>query len=86
MAKRVLEDTSKDGGGGVYHLDRIAAVVPAPIKGDRTDQTKVTHINTILHTAGGAVLHTAIPFEVAKQAALDAWNDVAPAPAEPPKA
>lgn len=81
MAKKVLEDT-KD--GAVYHLDHVAALQPAPIKGDRTDQYKVTHVNTIIHTVGGAVLHTAIPFDEAREFVDAAWADELPAtPATP---
>lgn len=70
MARKYLEDKE----GGIYHLDRIAAIQAAPIKGERTDQQRVTHVNTIIHTEGGAVLHTAIPFDVARKEALAAWD------------
>jgi len=75
MARKYLED--KD--GSVYHLDRIAALQPAPIKGDRTDQQKVTHFNTIIHTEGGAVIHTSIPFDTARKVVLSGWAPPAPA-------
>lgn len=78
MARKYLEDKE----GGVYHLDRIAAIQAAPIKGDRNDQQKVTHVNTIIHTEGGAVIHTAIPFDVARKAALAVWD---PAPVQQSK-
>lgn len=75
MTRKYIEDQD----GAVFHLDRIAGIQPAPIKGDRTDQQKVTHVNTIVHTEGGAVLHTSIPFAAARKAVLEAW---APAPVQ----
>jgi hypothetical protein len=60
--------------GGIYPLDRVGGLQAAPIKGDRNDQQKVTHVNTIILFTAGGVVHTVIPWEEAKKVALEEWD------------
>lgn len=71
-----LEDDS-----GIYRIDHISAITPLPLRQDRTDQAKVTAINTVITTVGGHTHQTNISFEKAKKAFLENLIGPSEAPA-----
>jgi hypothetical protein len=74
MSKRVFEDPS-----GLYRLECAVAIHPLIVKGDRSDQTKVTDTHTAISTIGGQTIHTHIPYDQARQAFLELFDpDAAP--------
>jgi hypothetical protein len=78
---KLLKDAS-----GIYNLDHIGSIHPLPIKGDKTDQSKVTATNTMIAMNGGQVHHTAIPWSAAAAIAEDYWNGSQPPKVAAPKA
>jgi hypothetical protein len=80
MAK-LLKDAS-----GIYNLDHVGSIHPIPIKGDKNDQNKVTAVFTAIHTNGGQVHQTTIPWVAASAIASDYWNGGVPSAKAPPVA
>lgn len=59
MGRQWLEDIN----GALFRISEITSVTPLPIKGDRSDQTKVTAVHTALTTTGGHTHTTTLPFD-----------------------
>jgi hypothetical protein len=71
---KLLKDSS-----GIYNLDQVASLHPINIRGDKTDQNRITGVNTAISTVGGQTHQTEIPWAAASAIALDYWKAGAPA-------
>jgi hypothetical protein len=77
MAKLLRDNT------GIYNLDQVVSIHPLVIRGNKTDQTIITAVNTGISTVGGQTHHTNIPWTAASAIVLDYWKATVSAGAPP---
>lgn len=76
---KILRDNT-----GIYNLDQVVSIHPLTIRGNKTDQTIITAVNTAISTVGGQTHHTNIPWPAASAIVLDYWKGTVTAAGAPP--
>lgn len=77
----IIKDAS-----GIYKLEYVASIHPVELRGNKQDQSQVTHVYTKISTVGGQTHDTTIPWDSAVAILLDFWDSLpqTPAPVIPP--